>query len=177
MRETLKKYGKYVFGLAIIGYFILSALFKDNSFFDNMDGAISLTLIISFVYAEYLWKYNPFDKTPKIYGNYEAFLISEYDKKKRKISLVIKQNLLSTRIYMKSKESKSESISSNLIKKEDCWQLIYTYNNIPNANERNHSEIHFGTCVLDISGNKILNGTYYTDRKTIGDISNIRKVG
>jgi hypothetical protein len=77
---------------------------------------------------------------------------------------------------MKTNESKSESTTSTLIKKEDSWQLIYTYTNIPNANERNHSEIHFGTCILDIIDNKIINGNYYTDRKTAGDIKNINKI-
>ena len=175
MKEVLKKYGSYVLGIAIIIFVSLSILFKNNNFIDNLDGAISLTLFLCFIYYKYLWKYNPFDKIPKIYGNYEANLISDFDKKKRKIKLEIKQDLLSTRIYMESKESKSESISSNLIKEEDGWKLIYAYNNLPNAKERHHSEIHYGTCVLEIKNNKILKGTYYTDRKTLGDIENIKK--
>ena len=35
--------------------------------------------------------------------------------------------MISTRIYINTKESNSESISSDLIKKQDYWQLIYTY--------------------------------------------------
>lgn len=176
MRETLKNYGKYFFGFAIICYFILSSIFEDNSFCDNFDATISITLFVSFLYVEYLWKYNPIEKTPKLYGKYEAILKSIYDIKKRKININIKQNLISTRIYIHTKESNSESISSSLLKKQDSWQLIYTYENIPNATERNHSEIHYGTCKFRIVGDKIISGEYYTDRKTIGEIINIKKV-
>ena len=176
MKETLQEYGKYIIGVAIICYILLSIFFKNNSVLDNIEGSISLTLLFCYLYAEYIWKYIPIDKTPKIYGDYKAVFISEYDGKKRKANITIKQNLISTRIYMKTNESKSESTTSTLIKKEDSWQLIYTYTNIPNANERNHSEIHFGTCILDIIDNKIINGNYYTDRKTAGDINNINKI-
>ena len=176
MRETLKEYGKYILGLAIVCYIILSLIFKNNSFLDNLEGSISITLLFSYLYAEYLWKHNPIDKTPKIYGNYQACFISDYDGKRRLADITIKQNLISTRIYMKTKESKSESTSSTLLKKEDSWQLIYTYTNIPNSTERNHSEIHFGTCIFDIIDNKIIGGNYYTDRKTIGDIKNFKKM-
>lgn len=176
MRATLKEYGKYIIGVAIICYIVLSLIFKNNSVLDNLEGSISITLLISYLYAEYIWKYNPIDKTPKIYGSYEAYFISDYDKKRRKANIVIKQNLISTRIYVTTKESKSESTSSSLLKKEDNWQLIYTYTNVPNSTERVHSEIHFGTCIFNIVGNNILNGNYYTDRKTIGDIKNIKKI-
>ena len=98
------------------------------------------------------------------------------ENKRRMADITIKQNLISTRIYMKTKESKSESTSSTLLKKEDSWKLIYTYTNIPNSTERNHSKIHFGTCIFDIIDNKIIGGNYYTDRKTIGDIKNFKKM-
>lgn len=177
MRETLKEYGKYFIGIAIIVYFILSIICKKSSFFDKMDYSITITLFISLAYSKLLWRYNPFEKTPKLFGLYEAQFISTYDKKKRKMNIEIKQDLLSTRIYMKTRESKSESITSNLRKKQDSWQLIYTYENIPNLKERNHSEIHFGTCILNIVNGKFTNGSYYTDRKTNGDIENIIFLG
>lgn len=178
MRETLKEYGKFYLGCALIIYAILSLIFKNASFFDLFDTTITITTLISILYVECLWKFNPFDKTPKLYGEYNATFISNFDKKKneRKMNLTIKQNLFSTRIYIITDESKSESISSSLIKKTDCWQLIYTYCNIPNAIERNHSCIHFGTSIFNISKNNLISGIYYTDRNTSGDIKNIKKI-
>lgn len=176
MGEKLKEYLKYFIGFAIICYFILTLVCKSNNFFDNLDISITITLFVSFLYIEYLWKYNPFEKTPKIYGKYEAIVSSTYDTKRRKIYITIKQNLISTRIYINTKESNSESISSDLIKKQDYWQLIYTYENIPDALERNHSEIHYGTCRLKIIDKFIVSGEYYTDRNTTGAIKKIKKL-
>lgn len=102
--------------------------------------------------------------------------ISTYDNSKRTMNVKIKQNLFSNRIYMNTKESRSESISSSIITKKDNCELLYTYQNIPNATERNHSEIHFGTCTFSIIDNKIISGSYYTDRKTTGEIKNIKKI-
>lgn len=176
MRENLKDYGNYIIGVALAIYFIISLIFKENSFLDNLDLTTTITLIISVLYSQILWKYNPLEKTPKIYGEYEAKFISTYDKSVRKMNVEIKQDLLSTRIYMTTKESKSESITSSLKKKQDSWQLIYSYENVPNSIEREHSEIHFGTCMLNIINNKITDGSYYTDRKTTGDIKDITKI-
>lgn len=176
MRETLKEYGKFIVGIAIVVYFIISLIFKENKFWDNLDFTITITLIICVLYSQILWKYNPLEKTPKIYGEYEAQFISTYDKSVRKLNFEIKQDLLSTRIYMTTDESQSESMTSSLKKKQDNWLLIYSYENVPNSIEREHSEIHFGTCMLKIKNNKIMGGTYYTDRKTIGDIKKITKI-
>lgn len=176
MRETLKDYGKYIVEIALIVYFIISLIFKENTFLDNLDLTTTITLIFCLLYSQILWKYNPFEKTPKIFGEYEAQFVSTYDKNKRKMNFEIKQDLLSTRIYMITKESQSESITSSLKKKQDSWQLIYSYENVPNSIEREHSEIHFGTCIFNIMNNKITSGTYYTDRKTTGDIKEIIKI-
>ena len=176
MRETLKGYGKYFLSLAILVYVILSIVLKNKSILDNLDLTITINLILATIYSEWLWKYNPLEKTPKIYGEYKMIFISTYDNSKRTMNVKIKQNLFSNRIYMSTKESRSESISSSIITKKDNCELIYTYQNIPNATERNHSEIHFGTCTFSIIDNKIISGSYYTDRKTNGEIKNIKKI-
>ena len=176
MRETLKGYGKYFLGLAIISYVIISIILKDKSILDNLDLAITISLILAGIYSSWLWKYNPFEKTPKIYGKYKMTFISTYDNSKRTMNVTIKQDLISNRIYMNTKESRSESLTSSIVTKKDVCELVYTYQNIPNATERKHSEVHFGTCKFCIINNKIENGSYYTDRNTTGEIKNIKKI-
>ena len=176
MREILKSHGKYFILLAILLYILFSMLFNDKSILDNLDLTITITMALGTLYSEWLWKYNPLDKNPKIYGEYKMIFISIYDNSKRTMNFVIKQNLFSNRIYMNTKESRSESISSSIITKKDNHNLVYTYQNIPNATERDHSEIHFGTCTFDIVDNTIVAGNYYTDRKTTGQIKNIKKI-
>ena len=176
MRETLKGYGKYFLGLAILSYVIISMILKDKSILDNLDLAITISLILAGIYSSWLWKYNPFEKTPKIYGKYKMTFISTFDNSKRTMDVTIKQDLISNRIYMNTKESRSESLTSSIVTKKDVCELVYTYQNIPNATERKHSEVHFGTCKFCIINNKIENGSYYTDRKTTGEIKNIKKI-
>jgi len=176
MREELKGYGKYFLGTAILTYALLSVVLENKSVLDNLDLAITITLVLTTIYSKWLWKYNPFERNPKIYGEYKMTFISTYDNSKRLMDVTIKQDLFSNRIKMTTKESESESTISSIITKKDSCELIYTYQNIPNAVERNHSEIHFGTCRFNIVENKILSGEYYTDRKTTGIIKNIKKV-
>lgn len=176
MEEIIKNHLKYISGIAILLFVGLQFLFKNDTIIDNIDRAITITSIIVVVHFSFGWKYNPLIKIPRISGKYNATLVSDYDNKKRKIEFVIKQNLFNTRVYMNSKESNSECICTTLVKKEDNWQLIYTYQNVPNAIERHHSEIHFGTCIIDIVDKKMVKGMYYTDRKTIGDINSIIKI-
>ena len=76
MRETLKEYGKYFIGIAIIVYFVVNLILKKIEFGDKLDYSITITLFISLIYSQFLWKYNPFEKTPKLYGKYEAQFIS-----------------------------------------------------------------------------------------------------
>lgn len=176
MRDELKEYGSYFIGLAIIIYVGLSIFQKDKSILDNISTTTTITIMIAGVYSKWLWKFNPFDKTPKVYGKYKMTFLSTYDKLKRTMDVIIKQDLFSNRIYIKTKESKSESKTSSIITKKDSHELVYTYQNIPNKSEREHSEIHFGTCIFNIENNRIVSGRYYTDRQTTGDIINIRKV-
>ena len=176
MREKIKNYVKYFLGIAIITYALLLMLRGDATFLDNLDLSVTITLGMAVIYSEWFWKYNPFEKTPKIYGEYKMTFISTYNNSKRMMNVTIKQNLFSARIYMDTDESESESTSSNIIIKNDSCELIYTYLNKPKAIERNHSGIHFGTCMFKIIDNVIKSGQYYTDRKTTGDIKNIKKI-
>ena len=71
---------------------------------------------------------------------------------------------------MKSKESTSKSQAFNIYQDGEDWVLVYTYINEPKMLERGHSNIHYGTCVLEITDKDRLIGKYYTDRKTVGEI-------
>lgn len=176
MEENLKKYGKYFLSIGIITYIILSVIFKNKSYIDNIDMAVTVTLILTSLYINYIWKYNFLDNHPKIYGEYRMTFVSTFNNSKKDIKIRIKQNLFSTRIYMKSDESTSKSINSNINFGVDYCELTYTYINEPDMTERHHSGIHYGTCKFKISKNRIISGEYYTDRNTAGNIINIMKI-
>lgn len=89
-------------------------------------------------------------------------------------TLVIRQSFLNVNCLIYSKESSSTSYSADILvdKETKRKQLIYHYTNRPQASVRNRSEIHDGTVLLDIIGDKPLEmrGEYWTSRKTTGDI-------
>ena len=132
--------------------------------------AISIGVIITGVYEKFLWKFNPFESTPKLFKNYKGYIKSSYDGKTREASLEIHQTLLSVYVILITGESKSKSISASINEILGENQLTYCYLNTPKSEFRQKSEIHYGTATLSISKPQKLDGQYYTDRKTIGDM-------
>ena len=132
--------------------------------------AIGFSTIVMLFYEKKLWKYNPLEKTPVLKKKYSGTIRSTYDGIERPATLEIKQTLLSVNIIFISGESKSRSISSSIDKIYDEWQLTYCYLNIPQANVRSRSAIHFGTAMLCIENPNKIQGQYFSDRKTTGDM-------
>ncbi len=145
--------------------------------------AIGVTAIIISCYERWLWKYNPLEDTPVLKKHYKGTIESTYDGIIREANLEIRQTLLSVHVTLVSGESKSKSISSSIDDILGEKQLTYCYLNTPKASFRDRSEIHYGTAILCIDNPNILNGQYFSDRKTTGDMlfypnsNNITKFG
>jgi hypothetical protein len=90
------------------------------------------------------------------------------------VLLVIRQSFSSVNCVMYSKESMSSSGVAQIIDEEGPGrpQLCFIYSNRPGATVRDRSVIHQGTAMLNIvmSPERVLEGQYWTDRKTTGDI-------
>lgn len=84
--------------------------------------------------------------------------------------MLVKQTLLSVHITMVSDESKSNSLSASIDEIMGEKKLVYCYLNTPKSEYRERSEIHFGTAMLSLDNPKVLEGQYYTDRETSGDM-------
>jgi hypothetical protein len=102
-------------------------------------------------------------------------LISTYEKAVNKIPITvfITQNFFNVQIKTKTDESNSYSTcaSFDIDRERGLQQLFYSYQNNPKATVRNRSEIHYGTVRLEINDDAtILEGEYWTTRKTTGDI-------
>ena len=132
--------------------------------------AISVAVILSAAYEKYLWRFNPLEKTPKLASKYTGTLKSNYDGIEHSASLLIKQSLLSVHVTLVTDESKSKSLSASIDEVFDEMQLTYCYLNTPKSEYRNRSEIHYGTAALALSDPMRIEGQYYTDRKTAGDM-------
>lgn len=132
--------------------------------------AITFSAFLMVGYEKWLWRYNPFGKTPVLKKEYKGTLLSTYDGIEKNAILKIKQTLLSINVVFITGESKSKSISASIDKIQDEWQLTYCYLNVPKANVRDRSAIHYGTALLCIDNPREIQGQYFTDRKTTGDM-------
>jgi hypothetical protein len=90
------------------------------------------------------------------------------------VLLVIRQSFSSVSCVLYSKESSSFSTAAQIIGEEDGLppRLIFTYSNRPRAAARERSQMHDGAAVLRIVEGppRVLEGDYWTDRKTTGDL-------
>lgn len=132
--------------------------------------AIGMSAIFVAAFERWLWKFFPFFSVPILKRRYAGVIKSSCDNIERKAELEIKQTFLSVKVTLKSNESKSNSISASIDEFLGEQQLTYCYLNTPKAEFRHRSEMHFGTAMLEITKDGTLKGTYYTDRKTYGDM-------
>lgn len=132
--------------------------------------AIGIAVLLAGIYEKFLWRINPFESTPKLSKRYTGTFKSSYDLAVRSASLEIRQTLLSVHVTLISDESKSKSLSASIDEILGEIQLTCCYLNTPKSEFRDRSEIHYGTATLSISNPKEIDGQYYTDRKTTGDM-------
>lgn len=91
-------------------------------------------------------------------------------------TITIEQTLLTTDIRLRTAESESHSVHVLLerLQTSGRFRVWCDYKNGPKAQFRHRSAPHDGVAVLEIdmqSGPDLLEGRYYTERKTTGDIS------
>lgn len=147
---------------------------------------ISIDLGLGLLFVKWGWKYRIFQGWlilfPVIEGTWQGNLQTTWKDPETgntpgpiPIILVIKQSFLETTAVMHSQEMTSRSYATDLLIDGDraLRRLVYTYTSTPHATVRYRSTPHDGTTVLDIvdNPNRMLRGTYWTDRKTTGNIS------
>lgn len=133
--------------------------------------AIGLASVFVILYERYLWRINPFEKTPKLAKQYTGTLTSHYDNIERPATIEIQQTLFSIKVFTTTSESKSASLSASIDDFLGETQLTYCYLNTPKTAYRHRSEVHYGTAILCIKNPQKITGQYYTDRKTLGDMT------
>jgi hypothetical protein len=91
------------------------------------------------------------------------------------VYVVIRQNYSSLDVRLFSTESSSASLSADIVTDgESVHSVAVTYLNTPTISHLPHSPIHHGGMLLNIRGGRLvrqLDGKYWTDRKSIGEIS------
>lgn len=141
---------------------------------DAISYAISAGVLADLAYDRLLWRFNPFEKTPKLYGVYHASLHSTYNEGTHHTGKVtIRQTLSSITILEESEGGYCESVTATLSQSnpDGPWMVYYTYLTHPKSTTK-HDDMHYGSCILFVKHRDLLEGNYYTNRKnqTAGDI-------
>jgi len=134
--------------------------------------AIGVAVILLGLYEKLLWQFNPLDKTPRVKGAYNGIIEYNYNGKteKKKSSITIKQSLLTITVRITTNEITSSTITSCLLEENGEHVLYYTYITYPKSKYSQENPVQYGTCRIPINGKGDLQGTYWTSRKTTGDI-------
>lgn len=146
---------------------------------------VTVYAILSYVFTKWLWRVPllqgwlvPF---PDLQGTWQGEIRSTWRDPKTDqklpplpVILVIKQSFLSISCAMHTRESESYSTAAQISQDEDgTLRLSFNYTNRPKASVRDRISMHDGAAILRIvrGNNRLLQGEYWTSRRTTGDIS------
>ena len=175
MSDSHKKFltiGLWVAVAVIVIRYLIVAPQSLYDYFGAAGEAVAITTVIMTLYNTVLWRFNPFEKAPRLMGKYEGIIEYNYmgEDKNKETEVTIRQTALSIRIGISTDQITSNSITSDLVEENGEYALYYTYITNPKSKYSDDNPVQYGTCrVIQLSKTR-LQGTYWTSRKTIGDI-------
>ena len=154
----------------------------------QISSVVSINVLFWTLFIKYLWKLPIFRgwliQVPDLSGEWKGEMKSSWRNEKGELidpistTVIISQSLFHINVRVETKEMKSNSSAASLDIDSDRGykNLWYSYRSTPRAEVRGRSQIHYGSVVLSISDdNSTLDGHYWTDRQTIGDM-NLQRV-
>lgn len=192
VKYNLRVFAFTILGLAFITYGIIFLSTQDlesvdfNKALSHISTTISINTVLWALFIKWGWKWKMFYPWlvpfPNLSGKWEGELKSNW---KEKIidpiltEIIITQTFFNVQIKIKTNESRSHSIGASFDIDNDrgLEQLIYSYINTPKSSFRERSEIHYGSTILIFDGFNVneMEGQYWTDRETTGEIILKRK--
>lgn len=191
------KYNIRIFAFTILGlaFFIYGIIFFITQNLDSIDfhkaishisTTITINIIIWTVFISWMWKWRIFYPWlvpfPNLAGEWTGYIKSNWEEKALDpipINLTIKQTFFNIQVKIRTVESKSYSVSSSfdIDSERGFQQLFYSYLNTPKSGIRSRSTIHYGSAVLNFDGFSVkqMEGEYWTDRETTGEIELSKK--
>lgn len=146
---------------------------------------ISMCLLL---WNRWIWAWPVFRlwvKRPDLRGTWRGQLLSSWESVEGhragpiEAYVVIRQTFISLDVRLFTLESDSASLAATIAPDSAGMQTLYiAYRNEPKALIRDRSPIHYGGMLLRVRGTpaKKLDGTYWTDRATKGDIEFLEHV-
>lgn len=166
--------GAWAATLLLNGQPLTVALFKPASLVQ------SILIIVVTVFEKWAWRWpllTALVKRPNLIGLYKGELRSQWINPETQqgippipACIVIRQTLSDIHVRLFTAQSQSASLQGCIARQADEHQeLFISYRNEPKIEHRGHSPIHYGGAKMQISQDtKTLDGSYWTDRATIG---------
>lgn len=166
---------KVLSAMAISSYLIILIINRPTDIVDYIrliPKAIGIVPFLFIIFEKWIWRYLPFIKIPKLNKEYSGLLKYKYNNlcESKEIKVIIRQTFLSVRIKLITNEIESNSLVAEIVQEDDDFILYYCYRTNPSSEFSEKNPIQIGTCRLNVSNPKSIRGTYWTNRKTIGDI-------
>jgi hypothetical protein len=192
VKHNIRIFAFAILGLAFIVYATIFLLTQNLDSIDfhkaitHVSTTISINIILWMIFIAWAWKWKIFYPWlvpfPNLSGDWVGTIKSNWKEKELEpipIEVSITQNFFNVQVRIKTSESRSYSIgaSFDIDNERGFQQLFYTYLNTPKAGVRERSEIHYGSTILNFDGFKVtkMDGEYWTDRETTGEITLTKK--
>jgi len=162
-----------------------TALEIDWEAIKKLPDVVTIYVLLALVFTTWAWRLPIFKRwlipLPDLQGTWKGTIESTWidPNTNRKIppkdvTLVIKQTFSTISCVMYTDESDSFSNTAQINEDDESgiFRLSYNYTNRSKANVRDRSAIHDGAAILKFITvpDRILEGEYWTSRKTTGDI-------
>ena len=177
MKEKIKTIIPMFAVIAVVVYLIaclISPAKSASDIWSYIGYAISADTLIFSLYSLWLWRINPFDKTPRLKKYYRGEIYSTYKKAenngKKEIKVRVLQTMFGVRVYTKTDINNSASVIGNITEENGLHFLYYTYVTNPKTNDQKKNPIQYGTCRMLIENISDFEGKYWTSVGTAGDI-------
>lgn len=151
----------------------------------KLPDVVTIYILLVLLFTNWAWR-SPIFKGwlvpfPDLQGTWKGTLESTWvdsptgqKNPSKDVTLVIKQTFSSISCVMYTDESDSFSNTAQINEDDESgiFRLSYNYTNRPKANVRERSAMHDGAAILKVitRPERYLEGEYWTNRKTIGDI-------
>ena len=127
--------------------------------------------ILILLFNLFLWKVNWVRKslniiTPDITGNWEGYIKTNFENFEKPIpaELIIEQKWMKIMIEFKTSSSTSKSMSANIVKRGDEYEILYSYDNYPKGGQPETLVPHKGFVIAIYNPvKKKIEGQYFTD--------------
>ncbi|WP_027383997.1 Cap15 family cyclic dinucleotide receptor domain-containing protein [Epilithonimonas caeni] len=181
----------FAFAILWLAFIVYAIIFVSTQNLDSIDfqkaithisTTISINIVIWMIFITWAWKWKIFYPWlvpfPNLSGNWVGTVKSNWKEKQLEpipIEISIIQNFFNIQVKIKTNESRSYSIgaSFDIDTERGFQQLFYSYLNTPKSGVRERSEMHYGSTILNFDGFKVekMDGEYWTDRETTGEIT------